>query len=75
LDPEELQEIGLFLLLGIIWVMLMGTNTGEYKGIIDITLIALFVAGVSLIAYGMLMVRNTGKLMSEGKDLRKGDSR
>ncbi|MBU7004433.1 MAG: hypothetical protein HXS50_02615 [Theionarchaea archaeon] len=73
MDPEELQEVGLFLLLGIIWVMLMGTNAGEYKGIIDIMLIVLFVAGVSLIAYGMLLMRRTGKLMKGGKDLREGE--
>jgi hypothetical protein len=71
MDPEELQEIGLFLLLGIIWAMLVRPSLGEYEDIINYALIALFAAGVFLVAYGFLLMRSTSKLVREGRNLRK----
>jgi uncharacterized membrane protein len=68
LDPEELQEIGLFVLLAIIWAMLMRSSLGEYQGIVTLIIIALFIVGVSLVAYGFLLVRRTDKLVKRSKE-------
>jgi uncharacterized membrane protein len=70
LDPEELQEVGLFVLLAIIWAMLMRSSLGKYQGIITLIIVALFVVGVSLVAYGFLLVRRTDKLVKRSKEER-----
>ena len=72
MDPEELQEIGLFLILGIIWVMLLRPDSGDIAAeIINVILVALFLTGVSLVAYGMVLMRRTKQLMRSGRDLQK----
>ena len=72
MDPEELQEIGLFLILGIIWVMLLRPDSGDITAeIINVILVALFLTGVSLVAYGMVLMRRTKQLMRSGRDLQK----
>ncbi len=68
LDPEELQEVGLFVLLAIIWAMLMRSSLGKYEGIVTLIIIALFVVGVSLVVYGILLLRRTGKLVRRSKE-------
>ena len=70
MDPEELQEVGLFVLLAIIWAMLMRSSLGKYQGIITLIIVALFVVGVSLVAYGFLLVRRTDKLVKRSKEER-----
>ena len=72
MDPEELQEIGLFLILGIIWVMLLRPDSGDIAAErINVILVALFLTGVSLVAYGMVLMRRTKQLMRSGRDLQK----
>ncbi len=72
-DPEELQEIGLFLLLGMIWVMLMKSNAGDLEGLINYVLVGLFVTGILLVAYGMFIVRKTNRLLRRSEDKHNGE--
>jgi Tfp pilus assembly protein PilO len=46
----------------------MRSSLGEYQGIVTLIIIALFIVGVSLVAYGFLLVRRTDKLVKRSKE-------
>ena len=64
-DPEELQEVGLFLLLGMVWAMLMGQASGEYRLLVNVVIGTLFTAGIIILGYGFYLYRREGKLIPD----------
>ncbi len=71
MDPKELQELGLFLILGIIMALLMKGRAGDYEGAITVVLYILFIIGLGLIVYGLFLHERMGKLI-KGRKQREG---
>jgi hypothetical protein len=65
LDPDELQEVGLFLLLGIIMAGLMRGTIRGYERAIGYVLYALFAAGIAMVVYGLVLEERTKRLVKK----------
>ncbi len=69
MDPEELEEVGLFLLLGIIMAILMKGKAGDYEPVITVVLYALFIVGIGIVVYGLVLSERMGKLLKKHEEV------
>lgn len=55
MDPEEMQEIGIFFLLAVVMMVFTKGQAGEYQGLVDILTMALLMAGIAVTVYGFFL--------------------
>lgn len=65
MDPEEIQEIGVFLLLAIVMLMITKGGAGAYQVLIDYLLMGLFVTGIAIIVCGVFLTERAKELMKK----------
>jgi len=57
-DPEEIQETGVFFLLAVVMMIFTKGQAGEYRDLIDILIMVLLVAGIAVTLYGFFLAES-----------------